>query len=103
MADSRRHGRWHSPIHPIPKIFQKRYHTIVRVQVDRFEDNGMAVLLVYPEGRRSFDVPREILPPEASPGDVFEARFVRDAGETERMAEENRRLMDELMGRRGEG
>jgi len=74
----------------------------MRVQVDRFEDNGMAVLLLFPEGRRSFDVPRELLPRGASPGDVFEARFTRDAGETERMAEENRRLMGELMGRRGE-
>ena len=81
---------------------QKRYHTLVRVQVDRFEDNGMAVLLVYPEGRRSFDVPREILPTDTAPGDVFEARFVRDAEETERMADENRRLLDELLGRGGE-
>lgn len=72
------------------------------VQLDRFEDNGMAVLLLYPEGRRGFDVPRELLPPEARPGDVFEARFVRDARETGRMAEENRRLLDELMGRGGE-
>ncbi len=75
----------------------------MRVQVDRFEDNGMAVLLLFPEGRRSFDVPRELLPREASPGNVFGARFTHDARETERMAEENRRLMDELMGRRGEG
>ena len=62
----------------------------------------MAVLLIYPEGRRSFDVPRELLPRQARPGDVFEVRFARDAGETERMAEENRRLMDELLGRGGE-
>ena len=62
----------------------------------------MAVLLLYPEGRRSFDVPRELLPQEARPGDVFEVRFLHDAGETERMAEENRRLMDELLGRRDE-
>lgn len=62
----------------------------------------MAVLLLFPEGRRSFDVPRELLPSEASPGDVFEVRFSHDVGETERMAEDNRRLMDELMGRRGE-
>lgn len=62
----------------------------------------MAVLMIYPEGRRSFDVPRELLPADASPGDVFEARFVPDPGETEKMAEENRRLMDELLGRGGE-
>jgi hypothetical protein len=71
------------------------------VQVDRFEDNGMAVLLLYPEGWRSFDVPRELLPREAMPGDVFEVSFVYDRRETERMANENKRLMDELLGRDG--
>ena len=59
----------------------------------------MAVLLLYPEGRRSFDVPRELLPQEARPGDVFEINFVHDRQETERMADENKRLMDELLGR----
>ena len=73
----------------------------MRVQVDRFEDNGMAVLLLYPEGKRSFDVPRELLPQDAKPGDVFEVSFVHDRRETERMAEENQRLMDELLGRDG--
>jgi hypothetical protein len=74
----------------------------MRVQLDRFEDNEMAVLLVYPEGRRSFDVPRALLPEDASPGDVFDVRFEKDAGETERMLRENRRLLDGLLGR-GDG
>jgi hypothetical protein len=73
----------------------------VRVQIDRFEDNEMAVLVVYPEGRRSFDVPREMLPGGASPGDVFEVRFEKDGGETDRMLQENRSLLDELLGRGG--
>jgi hypothetical protein len=70
----------------------------VRVQIDRFEDNGWAVLLLYPGGKRSFDAPRELLPEGASPGDVFEVRFTHDPVETWRLAEENRRLMDELLG-----
>jgi hypothetical protein len=73
----------------------------VRVQIDRFEDNGWAVLLLYPDGRRSFDAPRELLPEGASPGDVLEVRFEHDRAETERLAEENRRLMDELLGEEG--
>jgi hypothetical protein len=73
----------------------------MRVQIDRFEDNGWAVLLLYPDGRRSFDAPRELLPAGASPGDVFEVRFENDRTETERLAEENRRLMDELLGEEG--
>jgi len=61
----------------------------------------MAVLLLYPEGRRSFDVPREILPREVRPGDGFEVSFVHDQQETERMEAENKRLLDELLKRDG--
>jgi hypothetical protein len=75
--------------------------TYMRVQIDRFEDDGWAVLLLYPDGRRSFDAPRELLPAGASPGDVFEVRFEHDRAETERLAQENRRLMDELLGEEG--
>jgi hypothetical protein len=73
--------------------------TYVRVQIDRFEDNGWAVLLLFPDGRRSFDAPREMLPEGAAPGDVFDVRFEPAREEDERLAEENRRLMDELLGR----
>jgi hypothetical protein len=75
--------------------------TYMRVQIDRFEDDGWVVLLLYPDGARSFDAPREILPEGASPGDVFEVSFERDRAETERIARENRRLMDELLGEGG--
>ena len=73
----------------------------MRVQLDRFEDNGMAVLLLYPEGKRCFDAPRELLPEGSRAGDVFEVSFARDERETERMAEENKSLLDELLGRDG--
>ena len=70
----------------------------MRVQLDRFEDNGWAVLLPYPDGKRSFDAPRELLPEDARPGDVFEVNVEHDREETERLADENHRLMDELLG-----
>ena len=70
----------------------------MRVQIDRFEDNGWAVLLLYPDGSRSFDLPRELLLEGDAAGDVFEVRFVRDHEETGRIAAENRRLLDELLG-----
>jgi hypothetical protein len=70
----------------------------MRVQIDRFEDDGWAVLLLYPDGMRSFDAPRELLPAGASPGEVFEVRFEHDRAETERLAKESRRRMDELLG-----
>jgi hypothetical protein len=73
----------------------------MRVQLDRFEDNGMAVLLLYPHGKESFDVPQELLPEDARAGDVFEVSFARDWRETERMAAENESLLNELLGRDG--
>ncbi len=71
----------------------------MRVKIDWFEDHGWAVLLLYPDGKRGFDAPRELLPAGASVGDVFVLHFEHDRAETERLAGENRRLLDELLGR----
>ena len=59
----------------------------------------MVVLLLYPEGRRSFDVTRELLPEGSQTGDVFEVSFAHDRRETKRMASEGKSLLDELLGR----
>jgi hypothetical protein len=72
----------------------------MRAQIDRFEDDGRAVLLLYPDGKRSFDAPRKLLSAGASPGDVFVLRFEYARAETERLAGENKRLLGELL--RGE-
>jgi hypothetical protein len=71
----------------------------MRVQLNRFEDNGIAVLLLYPEGGQSFDMPRELLPEDARAGAGFEVRFARDRKETEQMAAEPKRLLDDLLER----
>lgn len=71
----------------------------MKVQLDRFEDNGWAVLLPYPAGDKTFDVPREALPADATPGDVFTLRFEHVPDETRRLSNENRRLMNELLER----
>jgi hypothetical protein len=71
----------------------------MRVQLNRFEDNGMVVLLLNPEGRQSFDMARELLPEDARAGDSFEVRFARDREETKRIAAENKRLLDDLLER----
>ena len=70
----------------------------MRVQVDRFEDDGWAVVLTYPEGRAVFDVPRDLFPDRASVGDVFDVRVEHDQEETARLAGENRRWLDGLAG-----
>jgi Protein of unknown function (DUF3006) len=71
----------------------------MRVQLNRFEDNGMVALLPNPEGRQSFDMPRELLPEDARAGDALEVRFARDREETKRIAAENKRLLDDLLER----
>lgn len=68
------------------------------MQIDRFEDGGWAVVLSYPDGGRSFDLPREFLPDGASVGDVLDVRFERERAETNRVAGENRRLLDGIPG-----
>jgi hypothetical protein len=72
--------------------------TYMRVQIDRFEDVGWAVVLPYPDGRNGFDVPRDLFPDGASAGDVFDVRVERDRGKTGRQAEENWRLLEGLAG-----
>jgi hypothetical protein len=71
----------------------------MRVQLNRFEDNGMVALLPNPEGWQSFDMPRELLPEDARAGDALEVRFARDREETKRIAAENKRLLDDLLER----
>ncbi|CAA9441789.1 MAG: hypothetical protein AVDCRST_MAG14-22 [uncultured Rubrobacteraceae bacterium] len=73
----------------------------MRVQIDKFEDNEMVLLLLCSGRRRSFDVPRELLPEGARAGDVFELSFAHDREETERLAVENKSLLDDLLGRDG--
>ncbi len=62
------------------------------MQLDRFEDNGTAILPLYPEGRQGFGVPRKLLLEDARAGGVLEASLAHDR-------EENRRLLDGLLGR----
>lgn len=69
------------------------------VQLDRFEDGRWAVLVPYPEGGKTFDVPSRTLPEGASPGDVFRMDFELDAVRTERASSGSESLMDELLGR----
>ena len=69
------------------------------MQLNRFEDNGMVVLLVNLEGWQSFDMARELLPEDARAGNALEVRFARDREETKRIVAENKRLLDDLLER----
>lgn len=68
------------------------------MQIDRFEGGGWSVVMPYSEGRKSFDLPVEFLPAGVSAGEVLEVRIERDLDKTERLVEENRRLLGGLKG-----
>ena len=59
----------------------------------------MAVLVLYSEGQRSFDGPRELLPHGTPAGDVFKVSFAHDREVTERLAAENMSLLNDLLRR----
>jgi hypothetical protein len=61
----------------------------------------MAVLMLYPEGQRSFDVPRELQPQGTREGDVFKVSFAIDRELTERLTAESKSLLNDLLGRDG--
>ena len=73
----------------------------MRLQVDRVEDSGMAILLLYPEGRQSIGVPRELLPKDARAGEVLEAGFAYAPLASARPLHRHKRLLDDLLGRDG--
>ena len=74
--------------------------TYMRAQIDRFEDGERAVVLPYPAGGRTSDAPRGLLPETAAEGDVFVLLAASDRDETGRLAGENRRALDGLLGDR---
>jgi len=66
------------------------------LSVDRFEGRDQSIAVLVAEDGRSIDVPRDFLPPGTKPGDVLSASFERDDEATTRLAEETRKIQDEL-------
>lgn len=66
------------------------------LSVDRFEGRDRSIAVLVAEDGRSIDVPIEFLPPGLQPGDVLRATFERDDEATKALAEETRKIQDEL-------
>lgn len=66
------------------------------LSVDRFEGPGQSIAVLATEDGRTIDVPRDLLPPNVKPGDVLSATFERDDEATAKLAEETRKIQDEL-------
>lgn len=64
--------------------------------VDRFEGPDDSIAVLATEDGQSIDVPRALLPADVQPGDVLSATFARDDEATKNLAEETRKIQDEL-------
>jgi Protein of unknown function (DUF3006) len=66
------------------------------LSIDRFEGPHKEIaVLVFDDGR-SFNIPRALLPKDAKAGDVVRLTLERDPAATARIADETRKVRDEL-------
>lgn len=68
----------------------------IRAQIDRIEDDDVAVLLVGDDGKTQIDVPRSLLPEGAEAGDHLRISVSLDDESRAAAAERVRKLQDKL-------
>jgi Protein of unknown function (DUF3006) len=68
----------------------------MRAEIDRIEDNEMAVLLVGDDGKTQLDVPLALLPEGASDGDHLRITFALDKASSESASNRIKKLQDKL-------
>jgi hypothetical protein len=67
-----------------------------RLSLDRFEGKDKEIAVVVTDDGASINLPKTLLPADAKPGDVLTFSLEIDAGATESLAKETRKLQDEL-------
>jgi len=67
-----------------------------RLSLDRFEGKGKQIAVLLTDDGEILNMPRSLLPPAARPGDVLTLSLEQDAEATRRLAEDTRRVQDEL-------
>lgn len=70
-----------------------------QLTIDRFEGSGKHVAVLLTDDGETINFPRALLPKGAEAGDVLTLTIERDAEATKRVAEETRRVQDELQSR----
>lgn len=66
------------------------------LSVDRFEGRDRPIAVLLTDDGESVNVPGSLLPPGVKPGDVLTLTLERDAEATGRLADDTRRVQDEL-------
>ena len=68
----------------------------IRAEIDRIEDNKMAVLLVGDDGKTQLDFPLALLPEGATDGDHLRITISIDKGSKDNAAARVKKLQDKL-------
>lgn len=68
----------------------------IRAEIDRIEDNKLAVLLIGEDGKTQLDVPLELLPEGASDGDHLRISISIDDESRADAADSVKKLQDKL-------
>ncbi len=66
------------------------------LSVDRFEGKGKSMAVLVTDDGDTLNIPRSLLLPAIKPGDVLTMTLEYDAEATRKLAEETRRVQDEL-------
>ena len=67
-----------------------------RLSLDRFEGKGKQIAVLVADDGATLNIPRSLLPAGAKPGDVLSFSLEIDSGATAKLAQETRRLQDDL-------
>lgn len=67
-----------------------------RLSLDRFEGKGKSIAVLLTDDDETINLPRSLLPADARPGDVLTLSLQRDDEATRALAEETRRIQQEL-------
>jgi Protein of unknown function (DUF3006) len=67
-----------------------------RLSLDRFEGKGKQIAVLVADDGATLNIPKSLLPSGAKPGDVLSFSLELDPGATAKLAQETRRLQDDL-------
>ncbi|MFO0959320.1 MAG: DUF3006 domain-containing protein [Isosphaeraceae bacterium] len=68
----------------------------ISLAIDRFEGDARQVAILVDDRDRTIDFPRDLLPKGCRAGDVISMTLEKDEQATKRVADEAKRLQDEL-------
>jgi Protein of unknown function (DUF3006) len=67
-----------------------------RLSLDRFEGKGKQIAVLLTDDGETLNLPKALLPPGATPGDVLTLTLERDDAATKDVADQTRRVQNKL-------